>query len=74
MRQPFLTIYDYGTGGMWQYITADSPDQITAKYPRLKVFVVPPDWWSADDEEGIRRYDVEAEPDQVLKCFTEPNE
>jgi hypothetical protein len=29
----FLVAYDYGMGGLWAVVIADSADQITTRYP-----------------------------------------
>lgn len=36
-RRDYLVVDDYGTGGIWIVITADSPESITATYPRFQV-------------------------------------
>jgi hypothetical protein len=42
----FLASYDYGQGGVWLYIEAKSPTQITETYRDLTVHKVPPPWWT----------------------------
>ena len=69
MRQRFLTVYDYGTGGVWQWITADSSAQILAKYPKLRVFAQPPAWWEERSMPELLTYDIDDEPDNVLAGF-----
>ena len=69
MRQRFLTVHDYGMGGIWQYIIADSPDQITAKYPGLTVFVEPPPWWQDRPLKNLATYDIDAEPTEWLQTM-----
>lgn len=71
MRQPFLTCYDYGMGGIWQYIVADSREQITSKYPQLTVFSEPPTWWYERPIPNLRSYDIDAEPQDILKSLSE---
>jgi hypothetical protein len=46
-KQPFLVVYDYGSGGLWAYIRARSRDEIAAKYPSLKIVDQAP--WSITD-------------------------
>ena len=36
-RQKYLAVYDYGTGSVLRHVWAKSPDEITAKYPELRV-------------------------------------
>jgi hypothetical protein len=31
VKRPFLVVHDYGMGGLWAYIWAESEDQITSK-------------------------------------------
>ena len=48
----YLTVYDYGMGGVWTFILAPSADAITEKYPQLEVVSEPPPWMV---EEGIEK-------------------
>jgi hypothetical protein len=50
----YLVCYDYGQGGVWAMIRAESPDSINASYPELTVFESPPDWMSGDELDRIR--------------------
>lgn len=45
-KTPYLTVYDYGQGGIWRVILARSADQIAARYPELKILSAPPEWMS----------------------------
>ena len=40
----FLTCYDYGTGGIWRYVFAESAQEIITKYPELEVVDLVPEW------------------------------
>lgn len=68
-KQRFLTVYDYGSGGVWQYVHAESPEQIMAKYPALEIVNSEPSWLTAHHQK-LREYDIEAEPDHVMSGFT----
>ena len=46
MRE-FLACYDYGSGGLWWWIEAESVDAIHAAYCDLTVFETVPDWWES---------------------------
>ena len=70
MRQRFLTVHDYGTGGIWQYITADSPEQIKAKYPKLTVFTEPPSWWKDRPLTNLDTHDIDDAPTEWLRTMT----
>jgi hypothetical protein len=52
--QKYLVCYDYGAGGVWLYVEADSPEQITERYRDLQVVEMPPTWMTAEDEKRIR--------------------
>jgi len=52
----YLTCYDYGQGGVWLYIEADSPSQITATYRDLEVFEATPPWWNDEMERMARSH------------------
>jgi hypothetical protein len=62
MRRAYLTVYDYGMGGVWQYLRAESPDQIHTRFRDLTVFETPPEWMSDEKQREIEAkssYDVE---------------
>jgi hypothetical protein len=69
MRSRFLTIYDYGTGGVWQFFSAESAEQILSKYPQLKVIDTWPTWLTEDESSQTRTYDIDAPPDSFLVAF-----
>jgi hypothetical protein len=50
----YLVCYDYGAGGVWLYVEAESPSEITATYRDLKVFETPPSWMTPEAERSIR--------------------
>lgn len=68
MRKKFLTVYDYGSGGIWQYVHAEDAEQILTKYPALEIVEEEPEWLK-DSQLTLREYDVEAEPDKVMAGF-----
>jgi hypothetical protein len=37
MKTELLAAYDYGTGGVWVYLLADSAAQIHERFPELRV-------------------------------------
>lgn len=37
-KQEFFALYDYGQGGLWVILRAESAEQIRRKYPELEVF------------------------------------
>jgi hypothetical protein len=65
-KQNFLTVYDYGTGGVWTIIKARSADEITTKYPKLVVLNERPNWMDDKQYEDISRCDIDDPPDKFL--------
>jgi hypothetical protein len=55
----FLVCYDYGQGGIWLYLTAESSEEIRHKYPSLTVFDSPPPFWTDESEASARKADPE---------------
>lgn len=37
MLNQYLVVYDYGSGGIWAFVTALSADAILRKYPQVEV-------------------------------------
>ena len=37
-HREYLVLYDYGQGGLWAIVRADSADQIRQRWPQLEVF------------------------------------
>jgi hypothetical protein len=68
-KRRFLTVYDYGAGRVWQYIYAENPEQVQAKYPALQVVASEPIWLEGA-QRTLREYDIDAEPDEVMAGFT----
>ena len=62
-KTTFLAAHDYGMGGIWVLIDADSPEQIERLYPQLKVVHARPDWLNDEQLDRIRRhlhFDIDA--------------
>jgi hypothetical protein len=55
MKRDFLVVYDYGQGGIWAMVRAQSKRQIEQRFPELRVHLRRPGWMTADYEESIRR-------------------
>lgn len=64
--RPFLVCHDYGTGGLWWWITASSADEITATFRDVIVLDQPPHWWTEDMERAVPRRAISDEPDNAL--------
>jgi hypothetical protein len=69
-ERPFLVCFDYGTGGVWWWITASSPDAIVAKYRDVIVFDQPPGWWDADRDSLTPRRELSGPPDAALALLS----
>ena len=55
----FFALYDYGQGGLWVVIAAESADQIRNKYPTLRVFDGVPPMLDSAATELVRRAGVQ---------------
>jgi hypothetical protein len=49
-ERPYLVCYDYGSGGLWWWIKAVSPEAITDTYRNVIVFEQTPAWWSEKND------------------------
>jgi hypothetical protein len=74
MKRAFLTVYDYGTGGVWTVLLATSEEEVESKYPELKVVTEPPATMSQGELEEIRArdtLDIDDEDDPFLTSLRE---
>lgn len=74
MKHKHHAVYDYGIGGVWFFIWARSPGEITAKYPFLTVVEQLPPGFGPDMISSIEAhstYDIDCEPSGVLKKIIE---
>ena len=63
----FLTLYDYGQGGVWNYVIAGSREDIGARFPQLVIYDDPPEWMSEEDRLRIEQtssYDLDTAASQ----------
>jgi hypothetical protein len=63
----FLTVYDYGMGGVWVWILADSEDDVRRAFPQLQIVNEAPD---AVDVDRIRTLSLDAD-DEYLNRLRE---
>jgi len=54
----YLACYDYGQGGLWSYIWAESREDIEATFSDLIIFETPPPWWTDEIEKGAGVYRI----------------
>jgi len=48
-KNRFLVLYDYGQGGVWAYLLADSAGYVSSHFPQLQIHDSPPAWMNASD-------------------------
>jgi len=68
-KQEFFVVYDYGQGGLWAILRAESAEQVRRKYPGLDVFEGRPPMLDDATVSGIRRAgvrDIDDPPDGWL--------
>jgi hypothetical protein len=53
VRKAFLVLYDYGQGGVWAHLLADSADEIHREFPMLRVYEEPPPWMKTEDLDAV---------------------
>lgn len=69
MKKRHLVVYDYGTGGVWAFISANSPWEILSKYPKLEVLERRPAWMSKAEYDHIlarNTFDIDDDPPEWL--------
>ena len=52
-------------GGLWAFVLANSPQDVTIKYPWLKTFETRPQWMSEREQQSIaatNTFDIDDEP------------
>lgn len=59
MRKRYLVCHDYGQGGSWAYVNADSPEEITREFD-VEVVSSPPPWLSVEAQSRLKTYDVDS--------------
>lgn len=66
-KEAFLVVDDYGMGGIWFVVFAESEDQVHARLPSVKVWAsgTRPDWMSDqvfDEVARHRTFDIDNLP------------
>ena len=54
MKRPYLVCHDYGAGGSWAFMLAESAEDIKRRYPRLVVVTARPSWLNEALEDRLR--------------------
>ena len=65
-KQRFLTVYDYGMGGCWQFIYARSKAEILEKFPDLEIVDSVPKQMDDDQLAKMRVYDIDGLLDEFM--------
>jgi hypothetical protein len=74
-KRDFLACYDYGMGGVWCLISANSIGQIAQKYPKLVAVESRPAWMTDDIYDRIAsslRCDIDDPPQGWFSGMTTP--
>ena len=70
----FLVSYDYGMGGLWAIVRADSAEAIAERYPELTVVESRPAWMTDEHVADLPQYDLDAPPSGVLLVVIDDRE
>jgi len=57
-KREFFVVYDYGQGGLWAILRAESAEQVRRKYPGVEAFEGPPPMLDDATASSIRRAGV----------------
>jgi hypothetical protein len=70
-KTKYLSVYDYGQGGVWLYLFARSPGEITKKYPELKVVTERPAWLRGEELRRVEAmtFDIDDPPNGWLETL-----
>ena len=60
MKRPYLVVHDYGMGGLWAYVWAESEEQIISRLD-VEVASEAPEWL-VGHEPGVVTLDVDEPP------------
>lgn len=74
MKRKFLVNYDYGMGGAWAYVMADSEEQIADRYPELSVVHDPPAWLTEAERDHLGKtltLDIDEPGSPILRQLLE---
>ena len=69
MKKQYLAVCDYGTGGVWCYISANSVEDIQKKYPGFIIYTKEPAWFSDLDRAIAKKitFDIDEKPTGLIK-------
>jgi hypothetical protein len=76
-KRPYLVSYDYGQGGVWAYILAESTQLIRRSFPLLEIFREAPEWMTSGDIDEIKKkmtIDIDDESNPFLASLRQNSE
>lgn len=53
MKRRFLVNYDYGMGGAWAFVLAESEQDLVSRFPELTVVTDPPEWLTESEAQHL---------------------
>lgn len=65
MKKKHIAVYDYGSGAVWLLIYARSEEEISIKYPELRVIKSSPEWMQGEQlrlTESVMTFDIDEPP------------
>ncbi|HEV2952465.1 MAG TPA: hypothetical protein VG015_00035 [Candidatus Dormibacteraeota bacterium] len=65
----FLTVYDYGQGGVWRVVLAESRAQVEWEFSLLTVMDGPPSWMTAAELDVVKVVDIDSGEDEFLNSL-----
>jgi hypothetical protein len=68
MKTRFLVVDDYGMGGIWAYVLAESAEEIKARYPTLQIVTEVPGWVQREDA-NLPEFDSEDDSNEWLAAL-----
>jgi hypothetical protein len=69
-----LVVYNYGQGGLWAFIHANSAQEIEDLYPELKVVDQMPSWMTPEMASRLEECDLEDRPGGFLAGLLQERE
>lgn len=53
-KREFLVASDYGMGGSWAFLLAESEEEVRARFPELTIVTKRPQWMDDAEEQNLR--------------------
>jgi hypothetical protein len=65
----FLVVYEYGMGGLWAIMHADSAEAIADRYPELTIVKSRPAWMTDERFANLGHYELDSEPADLIRAI-----